>query len=119
MKTILPLVAVIGALAFASPTKPLAPTPASEEKHDPLDGIVYFKNPVTGRLALYISFELEPNHEYAVQVTDDGVSWSEAFTKSTRGMTNDVYYSFNVDPCGGLWPRVLDLGPSPIAASVR
>lgn len=91
-----------------------SPKPAAyEEKSDPLDGIVYFKNPITGKLALYISFELVPNHEYAVQVTDDGVAWSEAFYKSTKGMTNDVYYSFNVDPCNGLWPRVIDLGESP------
>ncbi len=100
-----------------APPKALKPLQLEEEKSDPLDGLVYFKNPVTGKLALYISFELVPNHEYAVQVTDDGVTWSEAFYKSTKGQSNDVYYSFNVDPCssGGnaLWPRVIDLGPSP------
>jgi|SRR6185503_838654 len=92
----------------------IAATPKSshEEKEDPLDGIVYFRNPVTGKLALYISFELVPNHEYDVQVTEDGVNWSEPFRKSTKGALNDVYYSFNVDPCAGLWPRVIDLGPS-------
>lgn len=104
------------AVVIAAVPKPKPLTPYSEEKDDPLDGLVYFKNPITGKLALYISFELIPNHEYAVQVTDDGVNWSEAFYKSTRGMSNDVYYSFNIDPCangGALWPRVIDLGPSP------
>ena len=89
------------------------PRPASVEKDDPLNGIVYFKNPVTGKLALYISFELQPNHQYAVQVTDDGVTWSEAYIKSTKGAVNDVYLSYSVDPCNGIWPRVIDLGASP------
>lgn len=96
--------------AWAAQPKPYS----AHERVDPLAGIVYFKHPTTGRLALYISFELRPDREYSVQVTDDGVTWSEAWHKSTKGARYDEYYSFNVpDPCVGLWPRVLDLGPSP------
>jgi hypothetical protein len=100
--------------AGQSPKTPLAPLEV--ENSDPLNGIVYYKNPVTGKLALYISFELEPNHEYDVQVTDDAVTWSEPFHISTKGNVNDVYYSFNVDPCapgGSIWPRVINQGISP------
>ena len=97
-------------LVAASP-KALKPLQL-EEKEDPLDGLVYYKNPVTGKLALYISFELQPGHDYAIQVTDDGVTWSEAYIKSNTG-TNDVYLSFSVDPCNGIWPRCIDLGESP------
>jgi len=114
MKTRIALGAVVAAALFALVLVSAAVQPkSSHERMDPLDGIVYFKNPVTGKLALYISFELVPNREYDVQITEDGVTWSEPFRKSTKGAVNDVYYSFNVDPCNGLWPRVIDLGPSP------
>ncbi len=106
--------AVWSVILAASP-KALKPLQL-EEKEDPLDGIVYFKNPVTGKLALYVSFELQPGHAYAISVTSDGVTWSEPYIKSNTG-TNDVYLSFNVDPCpasgDSVWPRCVDLGPSP------
>ncbi len=102
-------------IVLALPPKALKPLQLEEEKSDPLDGIVYFKNPVTGKLALYVSFELRPGHSYAIQVTSDGVTWSEPYIKSNTG-TNDVYLSFNVDPCpasgDSVWPRCVDLGSS-------
>lgn len=103
------ILAVFGLIALAGP-KPLEPT---YEKHDPLSGIVYYRHPITGKLALYVAYELEPNHLYRFDVTDDGVTWETIEVLSTRGNTSDIYESFNVpDPCAGIWPRVVDLGPS-------
>ena len=99
-------------LAWAAQPKPYS----SHERVDPLSGLVYFPHPTSGGLMLYVSFELRPNREYDVAVTSDGVNWSAPWRKSTRGALHDEYYSFNIDPCvagGALWPRVLDLGPSP------
>ncbi len=78
-----------------------------------VENVVYYKNPQTGRLGLYLSFELEPNHRYAFSYTRDGVTFIDAFVVDTTGNANEVYESFNVpDPGNGLWPRVLDLGPT-------
>lgn len=84
-------------------------TPTTDERSDPLAGIVYYKHPTTGKLALYVAYELEPFHTYSYQVTDDGVTWTE-IRKRTIGAT-EIYESFNVpDPCNGIWPRLIDLG---------
>jgi len=111
--TIIAVAVAMAAIAFGlwAQPKPRAYTP-----HDPLHGLVYFPHPTSGGLMLYVSFELEPNREYDVQVTSDGVNWSAPWRKSTRGALHDEYYSFNIDPCvagGALWPRVVDVGPSP------
>jgi len=86
---------------------------SSHERIDPLQGIVYYKHPTTGKLAIYVAYELRPNRLYRFDVTDDGVNFTTIVTRNTAGRTNDVYESFNVpDPCVGIWPRVVDLGPS-------
>ena len=90
------------------------PRPAEVEKSDPLRGIVYYHNQFTGKLGLYVAYELEPNHVYRFDVTDDGVNFTTIKTTDTKGRTSDIYESFNVpNPCEGIWPRVIDLGPSP------
>ncbi len=78
-----------------------------------VENIVYYRNPQTGRLGLYLSFELAQDHRYQFQWTRDGVTFFDAFVVDTTGNANEVYESFNIpDPCVGLWPRVLDLGPT-------
>jgi len=111
VSTILILGGLCGSfLANSQPTKTAATL--DTEPSDPLHGIVYYKNPVSGKLALYVSYELEPEHEYSFQITDDGVTFSEIFHKSMKGVTHEIYESFNVpDPCNGIWPRVLDVTP--------
>lgn len=114
MKKPILIVALIAAVlsmfyALAQP-KPQS----SHEPHDPFKGIAYFQHPVTGKLALYIAYELLPNRLYRFEVTTDGVNFRPLSTRNTSGMTHTVYESFNVqDPCFGLWPRIIDLGPSP------
>ena len=83
-------------------------------KYSRVDNVVYYKNPQTGRLGLYLSFELSPDHVYQFQYTRDGVTFFDAFQVNTKGNANDVYESFNVgDPARGIWPRIVDLGASP------
>ncbi len=78
-----------------------------------VQNVVYYKNPQTGRLGLYLSFELEVNHRYLFQATRNGVDYFDLFTEDTTGRVNDTYESFNVpDPGNGLWPRIVDLGPT-------
>ena len=94
-------------LSVAAPVKPQQ----AVESENPFKGAVFYKNPVTGNLALYFAFEFEPGHEYSVQVTTDGINWSEVEHVNMKGVTHEVYESFNVpDPCNGIWPRVIDLG---------
>jgi hypothetical protein len=82
-------------------------------RYSRVENVVYYKNPVTGALALYLSFELAEDHVYQFQWTRDGVTFTDAFQVNTKGNTHEIYESFNIDPCHGLWPRVIDLGPSP------
>jgi len=83
-------------------------------KYSRVENIVYYKNPQTGRLGLYLSFELEKDHVYQFQYTRDGVTFFDAFQVNTKGNANDVYESFNIpNPGQGLWPRIVDLGASP------
>ena len=114
-KQILSVIAIVAAFVVCTLGTTAFKTAASldtTEPSDPLHGIVYYKNPVSGKLALYVSYELEPEHEYSFQITDDGVTFSEIFHKSMKGVTHEIYESFNVpDPCNGLWPRVLDVTP--------
>lgn len=95
----------------------VTPGATLEEPHGPGDtfeGLVYFKHPISGKIALYFSFELVPNREFEFQITHDGVTFLTLFHVSTKGNTDAIYESWNVgDPCIGPWPRVLDLGESP------
>jgi hypothetical protein len=109
MKNIIALIAV-SALVVAISAAPKAPAPLSEQKYSRVENVVYYKNPQTGSLGLYLSFELSPDHVYQFQFTRDGVTFFDAFQVNTKGNTNDVYESFNVSPCDGLWPRIIDLG---------
>jgi hypothetical protein len=83
-------------------------------RYSRVENVVYFTNPLTGRLGLYLSFELESDHVYLFQWTRDGVTFSDGFRVDTKGIGHDTYESFNIpDPCHALWPRIVDLGPSP------
>lgn len=111
-------VAMIGITAAsilfaASPTVKNSATPQyTEENQNPFKGVVFFKNPLTEKLALYFAFELQPEHEYSIQITTDGVNWVEIEHRSMKGISHEVYESWNVqDPCNGIWPRVLDVTP--------
>ncbi len=81
-------------------------------RYSAVSNVAYFNNPVTHQLALYLSFELEPGHVYRFETTHDGINFKPAFEVNTTGNLVDVYESFNIDPCLGPWPRVLDLGPT-------
>jgi hypothetical protein len=111
-KFILLLACLTPALVSAWWLVPLAApkSPAPLEKYSRVENVVYYKNPQTGALGLYLSFELSPDHVYQFQYTRDGVTFFDAFKVNTTGNTNDVYESFNVSPCDGLWPRIIDLG---------
>lgn len=87
----------------------------TNESEDSFRGLVIFKNKATGRAALYFSFELQPNREYSVQITADGETYDEIQHRSMKGIDHEIYLSFNVIEPGpnSLWPRVIDLGPSP------
>jgi hypothetical protein len=100
----------------SSPVKPQVVTATADVVvEDPFKGVVFYKNPLSGGLAMYFAFELEPNHEYSWQITSDGVNWEEIQHLSTKGYTHEVYESFNIpDPCNGIWPRIIDLGASPL-----
>jgi len=81
---------------------------------NPFKGVVFFNNPITKRIGLYFAFELLPNREYEYEMTTDGITWEHIRHRSTKGMTQDIYESWNVpDPCNGLWPRIRDVGASP------
>lgn len=99
------LIASIAVLVMAQSVPP---------KYSRVENVVYYKNPQTGRLGLYLSFELEPDHVYSFQYTRDGVTFFDAFQVNTKGATHETYESFNIgDPSQGIWPRILDLGMSP------
>lgn len=80
-------------------------------KYVPSEGLVYYVNPVVGGIAFYFSFELEPNHNYLVEITDDAVNYSALHTISTVKQTRNIYFTYNVSTNAGPWPRVTDLGP--------
>ena len=40
-------------------------------RYSAVSNVVYYKNPVTGGLGLYLSFELEENHRYQFQGSPD------------------------------------------------
>lgn len=71
------------------------------------EGIVYFPNPVTGGIAFYFSFELEPGHEYEVQVTRDAVNYTPIHKISTADQPKEIYFTYNVGSKEGPWPRVV------------
>lgn len=100
MKLLLSLLLGLAALASA----------VAQECDNPFKGVVYYTNPVTGRFGLYFAYELEPNHLYRIEVTTDAKHYDTIQLLDTTGFTHEIYESFNVDPCNGLWPRVIDLG---------
>ncbi len=81
-------------------------------KYIPSEGVVPYVNPVTKGMAFYLNFELEPNHDYLLEITSDAVIYSPAFVISTKGVTAERYFTYNVSQCGDPWPRITDLGPS-------
>ncbi len=81
-------------------------------RYSRVENVVYTVNPHTGALGVYLSFELEANHRYRFEGTRDGVNFFTLFTEDTTGRINDTYESFNVEPCSGIWPRIVDLGPT-------
>lgn len=82
----------------------------SDTQYSRVENVVYYTNGA-GKLGLYLSFELEPNHRYQFQATRDGRNFFDLFLEDTTGRVNDTYESFNIpDPGNGIWPRVLDLG---------
>lgn len=84
------------------------------EPANPLKGLVYFANKQTGRLGLYLAYELEPNKQYAVEITTDGVTFEEVQRYDTTGRTQDIYLSWNIpEPAHGTWPRVRDVTKLP------
>jgi len=84
------------------------------EVENPFAGVVFYKNHVSGGLGMYFAFELQPDREYNYEVTTDGVHWEFVQHISMKGVTHEIYESFNIpDPCNGIWPRIIDLGPSP------
>ncbi len=91
-------------------------TSFADECYGPMRGIIYYTNPVTGGFRLYFSFELEPDHLYRVEVTTDAKNYELVEIRDTTGNTFDIYESFSVDPCNGIWPRIIDLGPTVVPA---
>ena len=92
---------------------------AHEKTSDPLSGLVYFANKQTGRLGLYVAYELEPDRQYAVDITTNGVNYEEIRRYDTTGRKEDIYLSWNIpDPGQGTWPRVRDITPPITAGSV-
>jgi len=75
----------------------------------PVEDITYTNNPLTGKIAFYFAFELEPNKEFVVQVTGDGVTYTDQLRISTMGNTEEVYHSHTVASSAGPWPRVMEL----------
>ncbi len=101
LRLLAPLAIIAAVLLMAQSTPP---------RYSRVENVVYTVNPHTGALGIYLSFELEPNHRYAFQGTRDGVHFFDLFTEDTTGRVNDTYESFNVEPCSGIWPRIVDLG---------
>jgi len=81
-------------------------------KYIPSEGVVYFKNPVTGGMAFYLNYGLEPGHSYLLEVTDDAVNYAPLYVINTESQTNEIYHTHTVGQCGDPWPRVTDLGPN-------
>ncbi len=97
----LPCLALVAVLLMAQSVPPT---------YSRVENVVYYKNQA-GKVGLYLSFELEPNHRYLFQATRNGVDFFDLFTEDTTGRINETYESFNVpDPGNGLWPRIVDLG---------
>lgn len=83
-----------------------------QERKHPVE-VTYFKNVVTGQVGVYFLFELVPDREYSLEYTRDSETWIKFSHISTQGNTEDVYKAWAViNPCNGVWPRLIDLGPS-------
>lgn len=96
--------ALVAVLVMAQSTPP---------RYSRVENIAYYTNPQTGRVGLYLSFELEIDHRYQFQGSRNGVDFFDLFIDDTTGRVNDTYESFNIgDPCNAIWPRVIDLGPT-------
>lgn len=75
----------------------------------PSYGLVYYVNPVTRSIAFYLSYGLEPGHEYLVEVTSDAVNYTPLHTISTHNQPKEIYFTYNVSSSAGPWPRVTEI----------
>ena len=87
-------------------------TPLIMPKYIPTDGIVYYKNPVSGGMAFYLNYELEPDHSYLVEITSDAVNYQPLYVINTQGQADEIYHTYNVGNGLDPWPRFTDLGPN-------